>query len=101
VSFWEVVWRIGVPLVVVAWAAVMVWSALTDPPDSFSRPRGLQWLWVPLWLMAAGEAAVGDNRWWFERASKGSTALLVAVAVIVAAWRRYRWRRTSSMRADS
>ncbi|HTF07041.1 MAG TPA: hypothetical protein VK659_02590 [Asanoa sp.] len=92
-SFWEAVSLIGPPLVLVAGAAGLVWSAFSDRPDTFSRPRGWQWGWVGLWLMAAGDAAVGDNRWWFERAWKGCAALLVAAAVAVGAWRHYRWRR--------
>ncbi|MFC8848579.1 MULTISPECIES: hypothetical protein [unclassified Micromonospora] len=90
---WEAIWRIGVPMIVVGGAAVAVAVAFSEPPWKFSRPRGWQWAWVGLWLMTAGDAAFGDARSPFERAWKGATALLVAVAVMVAAWRRYRWRR--------
>ncbi|GAA3778219.1 hypothetical protein GCM10022225_77640 [Plantactinospora mayteni] len=93
VSLWEAIWRIGAPLVVVGSAAVAVSVALSDPPEKFSRPRGWQWAWVGLWLMTAGEAAFGNERSWFERAWKGATALLFAVAVTGAVWRHYRWRR--------
>ncbi|MGI5519803.1 hypothetical protein ACQEUX_02435 [Micromonospora sp. CA-259024] len=96
-SLWEVISRIGAPVIVVVGAAVAVFVAISDPPETFSRPRGWQWAWVGLWLMTAGEAAVGDNRSWFERSWKGATALLVAVAVAVAAFRRYRW---NARRAD-
>jgi hypothetical protein len=53
-----------------------------------------------VWLLTVGEAAVGDNRWWFERAWKGTAALLVAVAVVAGAWRHYRWRRRARQKAD-
>jgi hypothetical protein len=101
VSFWQVVWRIGLPLVLVVSTAGLVWGAFSDRPDSFKRPRGGQWFWVGSWLIAAGDAAGGDNRWWFERAWKGSAALLVAVAVVVAASRHYRWRRRARHEADA
>jgi hypothetical protein len=77
-----------------------VWLAFSERPDRFSRPRGWQWIWVLVWLRTAGEAALGDNRWWFERAWKGSAALLVAVAVVAGAWRRYRWLRRARDEAD-
>ncbi|MEU5784899.1 hypothetical protein [Micromonospora lupini] len=92
-SLWEIVSRIGVPLIVVVGTAFLVVGAFTDPPDSFSWPRGWQWAWTGLWLMAAGEAAFGTERPWFERAWKGAAALLVAVACAVAVWRHRRWRR--------
>ncbi|MFG1871582.1 hypothetical protein [Micromonospora arborensis] len=101
VSLWEAAWRVGLPLIVVVGAAVAVSAALSGPPDKFSRPRGWQWAWVGLWLMAAGDAAFGDNRSWFERAWKGATALLVAVAVTVAAWRHYRWLKRVRLADDS
>ncbi|MFR9780630.1 hypothetical protein ACL02O_31865 [Micromonospora sp. MS34] len=90
-SLWEAIWRLGVPLIVVG-AAVAVTVAFSEPPRKFSRPRGSQWAWAGLWLMTAGDAAFGNDRSSFERAWKGTTALLVAVAVIVAAWRHHRWR---------
>jgi hypothetical protein len=93
VSLWEIIWRFGVPLIAVVGAAAAVSGAFSDPPDTFSRPRGWQWAWVGLWLMMAGDAAVGNDRSWFERVWKGTTALLVAVAVTAAAWRHYRWRK--------
>ncbi len=92
-SLWEAVWRFGGPIVIIVGAASAVAGALSDPPDKFSRPRGWQWAWVMLWLVTVGDAAFGYDRPWFERAWKGATALLVAVAVTVAAWRHYRWRR--------
>ncbi|MEV4619767.1 hypothetical protein AB0J74_13805 [Asanoa sp. NPDC049573] len=92
-SFWEGVWRIGVPVGVVVASGGMVWTAATESPTEPWWPRGWQWLWVLVWLRAAGEAAFGDNRWWFERAWKGSGALLIFAAVAVGLWRRYRWRR--------
>jgi hypothetical protein len=101
VSLWEVIWRFGVPLIVVVGAAAAVFDALSDPPDKFSRPRGWQWAWVGLWLMTVGDAAFGSNRWWFERAWKGTTALLVAVAVVAAVWRHYRWRKRVRTTNDS
>ncbi|MBF9131674.1 hypothetical protein I0C86_22290 [Plantactinospora sp. S1510] len=100
-SLWEAAWRIGVPLVVVVCAAVAASVAFSGPPDEFSRPRGWQWAWVGLWLMAAGEAAFGTNRSWFERAWKGAVALFVAVAVTVAVWRHYRWRKRFQLPDDS
>jgi hypothetical protein len=93
VSLWDVVWRFGIPLVVVGGAAATVHVSLSDPPDRFSRPHGWQWAWVGIWLMMAGDAAFGENRWWFERAWKGAAALLFAVAAIAAAWRHHRWRK--------
>ncbi|MCG5473131.1 hypothetical protein LADH09A_001019 [Micromonospora sp. LAH09] len=53
-----------------------------------------------LWLTTAGEAAFGDGRPWFERAWKGVTALLVAVAVAIAVFRRHRWSARQAERAD-
>lgn len=97
-SLWEAISRVGVPLIIVVGASVAVYGASSDSPKNFSRPRGWQWAWVGLWLMTAGEAAFGDGRPWFERAWKGVTALLVAVAVAVAAFRRHRW---SARRAAS
>ncbi|MET8283307.1 hypothetical protein [Micromonospora sp. NPDC005174] len=92
-SFWEFVTRVGVPLIVVVGAAVIAVGAFTDPPETFSWPRGWQWAWVGLWLMASGEAAFGTERPWSERVWKGAAALLVAVASLVAVWRHQRWRR--------
>lgn len=100
VSLWDATWRIGVPLVVVGGAAAAGSVAFSAPPDKFPRPRGWQWAWVGLWLMTAGEAAFGHNRSWFERAWKGATALLVAVAVTVAVWRHYRWRKRVRLADD-
>ncbi|MGS2618806.1 hypothetical protein ACVCAH_30395 [Micromonospora sp. LZ34] len=100
-SLWEALWRIGVPLIVVVCAAAAVSVGFSNPPDKFSRPRGWQWAWVGLWLMTAGDAAFGDDRSWFERAWKGATALLVAVAVAVAGWRHYRWRKRVRLADDS
>ncbi|MFC6022062.1 hypothetical protein ACFP2T_38605 [Plantactinospora solaniradicis] len=100
-SLWEAIWHIGVPLVAVVAMTVAVFVAFSDPPDKFFRPSGWQWAWVGLWLMMAGDAAVGSNRSWFERAWKGAVALLVAVAVIVAAWRNYRWRKRVRLADDS
>jgi len=51
--------------------------------------------------MTAGDAAFGHDIPWFERAWKGTTALLVAVAVIAAAWRHYRWRKHVRFAAGS
>jgi len=101
VSPWESIWRVGLPLIAVAGAAVAVFVAFSDPPEKFSRPRGWQWAWVGIWLMTAGEAALGDDRSWFERAWKGALALLVAVGVVVAVWRRYRWRRRVRLSDES
>ncbi|MFG1651616.1 hypothetical protein ACGFIE_16980 [Micromonospora sp. NPDC049275] len=92
-SLWEIVSHICVPLMVVGGAAFIVVAAFTSPPDSFSWPRGWQWAWVGLWLMAAGDAAFGVDRPVFERAWKGAAALLVAVACAIAVWRHRRWRR--------
>ncbi|MFY1693182.1 hypothetical protein [Plantactinospora sp. WMMB782] len=92
-SVWQAVWRVGVPLVLVGGAVVAVWIAFTDRPDRFSRPRGWQWTWLVLWAMAAGDAAFGEQRAWFERSWKGAIALLFAIAVAVAVCRHYRWRR--------
>ncbi|MCO1593732.1 hypothetical protein M8C17_00955 [Micromonospora sp. RHAY321] len=100
-SLWEVVWRIGLPLIVVVGVAAAVSVAFFDPPDKFSRPRGWQWAWVGLWLMTAGDAAFGNDRSWFERAWKGAIAVLVAVAVTVALWRHYRWRKRVRLADDS
>ncbi|QGN45620.1 hypothetical protein ACN26Y_04650 [Micromonospora sp. WMMD558] len=100
-SLWEIIWRIGQPLLVVCCAATAVSIAVSDPPDKFSRPRGWQWAWLGVWLLMAGEAAFGDDRPWFERAWKGTAALLVAVAAAVAAWRHYRWRRNSRLAGGS
>ncbi|MGC4852409.1 hypothetical protein ACLQ24_03195 [Micromonospora sp. DT4] len=92
-SFWEFVTRVGVPLIVVVGAAVIAVGAYTDSPDTFSWPRGWQWAWVGLWVMASGEAAFGTERPFIERAWRGAAALLVAVACVVAVWRHQRWRR--------
>ncbi|GGR87041.1 hypothetical protein GCM10010169_34080 [Micromonospora fulviviridis] len=100
-SLWEATWHIGVPLIVVVGAATAVSAAFSNSPDRFSRPRGWQWAWVGLWLMTAGDAAFGNDRSWFERAWKGTTVLLVAVAVTVAARRHYRWRRRVRLADDS
>ncbi|MDG4811229.1 hypothetical protein O7634_31130 [Micromonospora sp. WMMD1120] len=91
-SLWESVTRIGAPLLMVAGSLVVLFGVFSAPPEKFSRPRGWQWAWMGLWLMLVGEAAFGDDRQWFERAWKGAVALLVAVAVVVAAVRRHRWR---------
>ena len=101
VSLWEAIWRFGVPVAVVLGATAAVFGVLSEPPDKFSRPRGLQWTWVGVWLMTAGDAAFGHDITWFERAWKGTTALLVAVAVAVAAWRHHRWRRQVRLADDS
>lgn len=98
---WEAIWRFGAPLAVVLGAAAAVSGAFSDPPDKFSRPHGWQWAWVGIWLMTAGDAAFGHEISWFERAWKGTTALLVAVAVIAAAWRHYRWRKRVRLADDS
>ncbi|GAA3958245.1 hypothetical protein [Actinoplanes auranticolor] len=90
---WEEIWRFGAPLVIVLGAAAAVSGAFSDPPDTFSRPHGWQWAWVGIWLMTVGDAAFGHEISWFERAWKGVTALLFAVAVTAAAWRHYRWRK--------
>jgi hypothetical protein len=100
VSFWQAVWRIGLPLLGLASAAGAVWFVFSERPDRFSRPRGWQWIWGLVRLRTAGEAALGDNRWWFERAWKGTAALLLAVAVVVGAWRHYRWRSRTRQKAD-
>lgn len=50
--------------------------------------------------MAAGDAAFGDDRPLYERGWKGTVALLVAVAVAVATWRHYRWRRGARLAND-
>lgn len=93
-STWDVIWRVVVPIVLVAAMAGTVWFVFTEPPDQFSRPRGWQWAWVAIWLVTAGDAAFGDSRWWFERTWKACVAVLVAVAVVVAVWRHLRWRAT-------
>lgn len=93
VSPWEALWHVGLPLIVVCCTAIAASIAFTDPPEKFSRPHGWQWVWVWIWLVTAGEAAFGDDRSWFERAWKGVVAVLTAVAVVVAAWRHYRWRK--------
>lgn len=98
VSFWEAVSRFGVPSLVFVGAAVAASVAFFGSPADFSRPHGWQWAWVGLWLMMSAEAAFGTERSWFERAWKGATALLVAVACAVAAWRHYRWRRLERTR---
>lgn len=92
-SLWEALWRFGAPLIVVIGAASFVATAVSDPPEKFSRPRGWQWSWVGLWLMTAGDAAFGHDISWFERSWKGATALLVAAAAAIAGWRHYRWRK--------
>lgn len=84
--------RIGAPMLVIGGAVVIVFGAITGPPEMFSRPRGWQWAWVGLWLMAAGEAAFGENRPWIERSWKGAAALLIAMAVAIAVVRRHRWK---------
>lgn len=61
-SLWEATWRVGAPLFVVVCAAAAVLVAVSDPPDRFSRPRGWQWAWVGLWLMATGGAGVSGPR---------------------------------------
>lgn len=100
-SLWDVVGRIGIPLIVVGGAVAAVFVAASEPPDRFSRPHGWQWAWVGLWLMTAGDAAFGDDRSSFERGWKGATALLVAVAVAVAVWRHRRWRKHVRSTDDS
>ncbi|MGW3783703.1 hypothetical protein ACWD5Z_03915 [Micromonospora chokoriensis] len=91
-SPWEIVTHVVVPLLFVVGAGFVLVGVFSDRPESFSRPRGWQWAWVGLWLMMAGEAAFGEDRPWGERAWKGIAALLIALAVAVAAVRRYRWK---------
>ena len=100
-SPWYAVWHVGMPLILVLWSAMVLSAAFSEPPGTLSRPRGFQWAWAWVWLMMAGEAAFGEDRSWFERACRGTAALLLAVAVTVDWWRHYQWRRRVRLAGDS
>jgi biotin carboxyl carrier protein len=85
-------WRIGLPLAVVASSALVLVSAVRvrDEPSPSSRPAAA--FAVLVWLKLAGEAAFGDQRPVFERQWKGAAALLLALAFALHLHQRYRRR---------
>lgn len=86
------VWRIGLPVVVVASSGLVLVAALgsREKPAPMSRAAGV--LAVLVWLRFAGEAALGDQRPLLERQWKGAAAVLFAVAAAIHLWRRRSWR---------
>src|SRR5262245_7823099 len=91
-QFISSVWRIGLPVVVVAGSAL----ALVGATRSRGRPaplsRGAIVAAVFVWLTLAGDAALGDRRPVFEREWKGAAAVLLAATAAADLWRRRRWR---------
>jgi hypothetical protein len=92
---------VAVPLLFVAGAAS---ALLATVRGQFSilhdASRPYLWLLVVYWLMLTGEAAVGENRPAFERAWKGTVAVLLAASFGVDLWRRRRARVTQSPPAE-
>jgi biotin carboxyl carrier protein len=84
------VWRIGLPVVVVASAALVLVSAVRSRGKPASVSRAIAVVAVLVWLRLAGEAALGDQRPVFERQWKGAAAVLLAAAAAVHLWRRSR-----------
>ncbi len=86
------VWRIGLPLVVVAGSVLLLASAIRSREKSAPMSRlGAAFL-LFVWLRIAGEAAFGDQRSVVERQWKGAAAALLAMAGAVHLWKRYRER---------
>ncbi|SCL41084.1 hypothetical protein GA0074692_6134 [Micromonospora pallida] len=85
-----------VPLLLVAGAASTLLAAGRERvPIAHDTSRPYFWLLVVIWLMLAGDAALGENRPPFERAWKGTVAVLLAVSSGVNLWRRRRLARTT------
>ncbi|WP_436534227.1 hypothetical protein [Actinoplanes sp. HUAS TT8] len=66
-------------------------TAIRDAPDELPRLRKHWWmlLLVVIW---AGDAAFGEDRPLFERAGKGTLAVLVTTAAVTVFWLRRRSR---------
>jgi biotin carboxyl carrier protein len=86
------VWRIGLPVVVVASSALVVVTVVRSRGKPASMSRAVAAFAVLVWLRLAGEAALGDQRPVFERQWKGSAAALLAMAAALHLWRRRHWR---------
>ena len=94
----SVVWRIGLPILVVAGSA----SALVTAFRSRDRPAPMSRTSVAfivlIWLELAGDAAFGDHRPTLERQWKGSAAILLVLAGALQLWRYRRRDRASTDR---
>jgi biotin carboxyl carrier protein len=84
------VWRIGLPVVVVASAALVVAVAVRSGGKPAPVSRAVAVFAVLVWLRLAGEAALGEQRPVFERQWKGAAAVLLTVAAAVHLCRRLR-----------
>ncbi|MCY1145726.1 lipoyl domain-containing protein [Actinoplanes sp. Pm04-4] len=89
-QFISSVWRVGLPVVVVASAALVLAAAIRPRRKPAPVSRAVAGLAVLVWLRLAGEAALGEQRPLFERQWKGAAAALLAVAAAVHLWRRCR-----------
>ena len=86
------VWRLGLPLVVVAGSVLLLVSAIRSREKLLPMSRlGAAFL-LFVWLRLVGEAAFGDQRPVFERQWKGAAAAFLAMAGAVHLWKRYRER---------
>jgi hypothetical protein len=84
---------VAVPLFLVGCAAALVVAAArgrVSTPYDVSRPY--LWLMIVVWVLLAGDAALGENRPVFERAWKGAFAVLLALGFGLDRWRRRRAR---------
>jgi biotin carboxyl carrier protein len=86
------VWRIGLPIIVVAGSALVLAAAARSRGRPAPVSRAVAALAVLMWLRLAGEAALGDERPVLERQWKGAAAALLALAAAVHLWRRYHRR---------
>ncbi|GFJ95833.1 hypothetical protein Prum_094750 [Phytohabitans rumicis] len=93
VQFIGAVWRIGLPLVVVASSALVLVLAVRARGELPPLSRSFGWVVPLVWLTLVGDAVLGDQRPVFERQWKGTAALLVGLGGAVYLWKRHRQRR--------
>lgn len=86
------------PVVFVVWAASVVVFAFRGEPESFSRSE-IWWMLLP-WLFLAADSVRPGSQSTLEHTCKGAAAVLLMVALVVAGWRRYRWRRANALAVD-
>jgi hypothetical protein len=84
-----VVWHSGLPVLgLLAGASTLFLALRTRPVDLTGSRRHWPMIWI--WLVLAGDAALGEHRPTFEREWKGAVAALFGVSGAILLWRRFR-----------